>query len=715
MKIIKYTLRLCLIALTIISCTEDDNTDYVKSIAAPTNVSAAVRVTQDNTGLVTITPLGEGVVSFTVNFGDGSEISQPINSGKSLEHVYAEGTYEAIIVATGLNGLTTTAVQNIVVSFKAPENLVVIIENDPAISKQVNVTATADFALSYEVYFGEPGNDEPIVGNNGDTVSYQYQQAGTYTIRVVSMSAAVETTEYSEAFLVTAILQPLAPAPTPTKAQSDVVSIYSDSYTDPDPIDYYPNWGQTTTYTQIAVNGNNMIQYGGLTYQGIDFNTVPVDASAMEYLHVDIWTADAFDAKISPISPGPNEAAYDLILTADQWNSFDIPISYFTDLNASLDFSSIFQFKFDGVPSGAGTIFVDNLYFYKAPSTTGSPLIFDDFEGNGNITTWFGDAAGMDNAFANPYQEGINTSSTVLQYNDTGGQYANVRFDVVPNFDMANNSTFSLKIYVPSSSISGTQPNQISLKLQDGTVAEPWAQQTEIIKPIVLDQWQEIFFDFANDAIVGASNPLSRTDFNRVVLQVNSENNTDTVIAYFDDIAYGEATIGDSAPYVTDDFEGNGTITTWFGDAAGMDSAFVNPYQEGINTSSTVLQYNDTGGQYANVRFDVTPNFDLMAKSKFTLKIYVPSSSISGTQPNQISLKLQDGTVAEPWAQQTEIIKPVVLDQWQEITFDFANDTTVGASGPLNRTDFNRVVLQVNSENNTDTVIAYIDDFNYYN
>ena len=58
MKILKYTLGLSLIVLTLFGCTsDDDNTDFVNQIEAPTNVSASVRVTQDNTGLVTITPL----------------------------------------------------------------------------------------------------------------------------------------------------------------------------------------------------------------------------------------------------------------------------------------------------------------------------------------------------------------------------------------------------------------------------------------------------------------------------------------------------------------------------------------------------------------------------------------------------------------------------------------------------------------------------------
>ncbi|XMO87939.1 carbohydrate binding domain-containing protein [Algibacter sp. AS12] len=411
MKIIKYVFNLCLVALIVISCVEDDNTDYVDAIAAPANVSAKISVTQDNTGLVTITPLAEGAVSYNVSFGDGSEIEEGITPGNGVDHIYEEGTYEATITAVGLNGLTTAATQNVVVSFKAPENLMVTIENDAAISKQVNVSATADFVTSFEVYFGEVGKTDPVVMNIDETISYLYEEAGTYTIRVVAMSAAIETVEYSEEFIVTAILQPLTAAPTPNRAQSDVISIYSDSYVNPDPIDYYPNWGQTTTYTQIEVAGNSVIQYGDLTYQGIDFNTVAVDASAMEFIHIDVWTADAnFNAKLSPISSGPNEAAYDLALIQDQWTSFDIPISFFTDANPALNFGDIIQFKFDGVPSGGGTIFVDNLYFYKPGTTAPVNLLTNgDFE-NGSDSWLIGVD---DNSSAPVTTEGDNTFYSV--------------------------------------------------------------------------------------------------------------------------------------------------------------------------------------------------------------------------------------------------------------------------------------------------------------
>ena len=197
--------------------------------------------------------------------------------------------------------------------------------------------------------------------------------------------------------------------------------------------------------------------------------------------------------------------------------------------------------------------------------------ISDNFQGNGTITTWFGDNCGMNNSFTNPFQTGINTSTKVLQYLDTGGQYANVRFDTASNFNLTVNHTFSLKIYVPSSGITGNQTNQISLKLQNGLLAEPWSTQCEIIKPIVLNQWQVVTFNFAIDNYInlngGSPNPLYRSDFNRVVIQVNGENNTNQVVAYIDDFLYSFTNTPVFNNLVwSDEFNGNGVVNAnnWF-------------------------------------------------------------------------------------------------------------------------------------------------------
>jgi beta-glucanase (GH16 family) len=168
---------------------------------------------------------------------------------------------------------------------------------------------------------------------------------------------------------------------------------------------------------------------------------------------------------------------------------------------------------------------------------------------------------------------------------------------------------------------------------------------------------------------------------------------------------------------VEDDFEGNGTILTWSGDDCGINTSLPNPFQQMSNNSATVLEYNDTDGQYANIRFDAGANFDLSTNYTFSFKIYVPSSGITGNQVNQVAVKLQDATIGQAWSTQSEIVKSINLDQWQTVTFDFKNDNYFNldpsSPPPIQRTDFNRVLIQINGENNNDLVLAYIDDFYY--
>ena len=67
--------------------------------------------------------------------------------------------------------------------------------------------------------------------------------------------------------------------------------------------------------------------------------------------------------------------------------------------------------------------------------------LFDDFEGNGSIT-WADDAVGM-SVVDNPHGSG-----KVLKYEDTGGQYANIRFDLRADhsakFDLSTNNIFKI-------------------------------------------------------------------------------------------------------------------------------------------------------------------------------------------------------------------------------------------------------------------------------
>ena len=449
----------------LMACNEElRDLSFTDSIAPPSNVSAAYDLTQDNTGNVTITPTADGALSFEVYFGDSTTEPAKLGLGENVTHTYAEGSYNVKIVAINLKGEKVEATQPLVVSFKAPENLTVTIENDAAISKQVNVTATADFAATYEFHSGETGVTQPVAtANIGDQLSYQYSTPGTYSVKVVAKGAAIATTEYTMDFEVTEILAPIASAtPPPTRSATDVISIFSETYTNVAGTDLYPNWGQSTQYTAFDLNGDAIIQYSNLNYQGIQIGATQ-DLSSMEFLHMDIWTADAADIETYLISIGSGEKFIKSTLTKDDWTSIEIPLSDFT--SQGLTINDIHQFKF----VGAGTVFIDNIYFYKSSSAS----TFDDgILSNGDFSS------GSDSWIV-----GVDDNAPAPVVNASGNSYYSVSIpnagnpwevNVSQKVEIIDGNTYTLTFdawsNVNRSMIAGV-----------GLSADPWSSETETI------------------------------------------------------------------------------------------------------------------------------------------------------------------------------------------------------------------------------------------
>lgn len=150
--------------------------------------------------------------------------------------------------------------------------------------------------------------------------------------------------------------KPTTAAPTPSFPAGDVVSIFSDAYTNVDGTDFFPDWGQATVVSQTDVEGNNTLVYTGLNYQGVQLATNQ-DVSGMGFLHLDFWTDNADSLKVFLISPGPVETPFSLTVPSAGWSSVDIPLSSFSPV----DLADVFQFKFEG----SGNVYLDNILFRK--------------------------------------------------------------------------------------------------------------------------------------------------------------------------------------------------------------------------------------------------------------------------------------------------------------------------------------------------------------
>ena len=159
--------------------------------------------------------------------------------------------------------------------------------------------------------------------------------------------------------IIITIPEPTVPAPTPTLPQNEVISIFSDAYTNLSGVNLNPNWGQSTTVSFLTVQGDTVMRYNGLNYQGTELNqNLNLVNAGMQYIHIDFWNVNSTELNFFLISPGPNQQSVTLIppATTEQWVSVDIPLSEF---QPTVNLTEVFQMMF----TGNGTIYLDNIYF----------------------------------------------------------------------------------------------------------------------------------------------------------------------------------------------------------------------------------------------------------------------------------------------------------------------------------------------------------------
>lgn len=206
-------------------------------------------------------------------------------------------------------------------------------------------------ATSYSWDFGD-GNS-----STEENPVHTYAAEGAFDV-VLTGTGANGSKEATKT--VTISLNPTVLAPAPTEPEANVISIYSDAYTDIAGVNLDPDWGQATVTQEVDILSEKVIKMTGLNYQGIDWATTPQDVSGKTTLHVDIYCTVVTDINLSVIGGGA-ENPVTLATEAGVWKSFDIALTEYT----SPDLTGVIQVKFDDAGTGASpTIFVDNIYFY---------------------------------------------------------------------------------------------------------------------------------------------------------------------------------------------------------------------------------------------------------------------------------------------------------------------------------------------------------------
>lgn len=228
-------------------------------------------------------------------------------------------------------------------------------------------------------YFSFESSNPSVASANGSTVSLVGGGNATITAKIGNIQALGSLNVSSINF-----------APTPTDPAIDVISIFSDAYTN-NPVDYFNGfWTYSTTLGKddININGNNIIKYTDLNFVGIEFQGAKtIDASLMTHIHMDIYLEETLqpgdfiriilqDLGSNNVFGGGDDRAGSITLTSTSptplvngnWISVDVPLANFTGLSSKSNLAQI-VFVTDGTnPSAIGSIkniFVDNIYFRR--------------------------------------------------------------------------------------------------------------------------------------------------------------------------------------------------------------------------------------------------------------------------------------------------------------------------------------------------------------
>lgn len=167
-------------------------------------------------------------------------------------------------------------------------------------------------------------------------------------------------------------------APTPTRTAANVISLFSNAYTNV-PVNYYNGyWApwQTTVSNDFSVKGDDVLNYTIFNFVGIEYSNPTVNATAMTHVHLDVFFPGAIapgrqlrvlvvDFGADGVFGGGDDTRHSTTITAptlvsNKWIGIDIPFSNMTTLKSR---ANLAQLILEGGDNSV--LYVDNIYYYK--------------------------------------------------------------------------------------------------------------------------------------------------------------------------------------------------------------------------------------------------------------------------------------------------------------------------------------------------------------
>jgi hypothetical protein len=222
-----------------------------------------------------------------------------------------------------------------------------------------NSTGAFTYTSSNPAVATVTGSTITILSVGNTTIKATQAAAGGYTAGTKSTMFTVNSGLASV---------PTTAAPTPTKLPANVISLYSNAYTNVPVGTWSAVWDQADV-ADVQIAGNDTKKYTNVVFAGVEFTTPTINVTNAQFYHIDIWTPNATSLKIKLVDFGANgtyaggddvEFEYTCNPPAfSTWVSYDIPMTAFTGLTTK---AHLAQMLF---VSSASTVYVDNIYFWS--------------------------------------------------------------------------------------------------------------------------------------------------------------------------------------------------------------------------------------------------------------------------------------------------------------------------------------------------------------
>ena len=643
--------------LTILGCSMedgiDDDTSFLDTVNSG-NIGATFAITNDNTGLVTITPTGEGVTSFTVDFGDGSEISEAVRPGQSVQHIYAEGNYDVVVTGKNLAGETAQGSQALTVSFRTPENLEVNIEKDPQDNYTVIVSATADYAAMFNVYFGETTDEEPTPLMPGEVVSHTYETIGTYDVRVVALSGGEASIEATEQVTIT------DPLFFPVDFESAKLDYTWGGFggASAQVIDNPDKSGINTSAKVVELKEDAGAQvWAGASLQLDE----PLDFSQGTAIKMNVWSPEAGvpvmvkieDSGSAPDANGNPSVFVEVIqntTTSGEWEEMIFDLRSSASFDASVNYDRVIVFYDFGNPGEGKTFYFDDLRLAKLELLT-LPVTF---ESQKLTYSWFNFGPDMANGVPvvdNPDPNFVNSSDKVAKYLKPEGSetWAGTFLRLDEPIDFSTDRYISVDVWSP---IAGAP---VILKVENSADNSIAAEMT--VNTTVSEEWETLTFDLS------AVDPSKQ--YGTVVLFFNYGVKGTGETYYFDNIRTVNPTVLD----LPLNFESSILDYSWFNFGPDVENGVPivdNPDPDSVNPSAKVAEYKKPAGSeiWAGTFLELDEAVDFSSQTKVKVDVWSP---IAGAP---VILKIEnsgDNSIAKE-----DMVNTTVSGEWETLTFDLS-------------------------------------------